>query len=201
MLQTILNRSKKTGITITDNFATTQDTISLDVVSLKSPATTFASGKGEEDAVETAMHRKGLRAQRSKTKTAGVGYVNGITTNNKSYKDAMNKAMDKFNSKKYKAAIRNFNVALVFDSNNNKALYYLSHSYYELKEYENAIQNLDKILVSLINEYYSKARFMKANILIIQKKNKEAKTLLLQIINENDEMKARAEEALKGIDN
>lgn len=69
----------------------------------------------------------------------------------------IDKALEKFNSKKYKSAIKLFEEIISSDSNNYEALYYNALCYYELKNYEKAIVFLGEIISNEGNAYYGKA--------------------------------------------
>ncbi len=112
---------------------------------------------------------------------------------------AMDLALEKYNSQKYRSASKLYEEIISSDSINFKAIYYTALCQYELENYDNAVIYLDKVLSNHENPYYSKAEIKKAEILILQHKHPEAESLLQKIINSDGEYKPEAEKLFKQI--
>lgn len=113
-----------------------------------------------------------------------------------SYRADVKKGKKRYGSKDYNQAVLFYSKALQAKPEDREALYYLGCSYLELNKPDLAIIQFDKLINSGAGLYYDGARYNKANALIKQNKNTEAKILLEKIIQTSAEYKKRATQTL-----
>ena len=111
----------------------------------------------------------------------------------------LGKAISKFNSGKYKSAVKLFEKKILQMPNNYQAIYYAAVCYFELKKYEKSLDKFNSIISAKNIEFYEIAQLKKAEILIIHKKYADAELLLEEIIDNNGKFANEAFELLKKI--
>ena len=146
------------------------------------------------------------------TSVADMASVSGVTTESAKsgaditskpdtdfYKTELKAGKKKYRSKEFDQAVLLYTKALQTKATDREALYYLGCSYLELNKTDLAIVQFDKLINLGKGLNYDGARFNKANALIKQNKNTEAKIILEQLIQTSNEYKAKAEKALEKI--
>lgn len=122
--------------------------------------------------------------------SAGINYVS-----------MRNSGLLSYNIKSYKEAAIEFDKYLKYKPEDYEIIYKSGMSYYFQKKYTSAISRYNKIIKGDINKYIEDAQWYKSIALINIGKEKEALTLLNQIVFKNGKYQKRALDAINQLEN
>ena len=111
----------------------------------------------------------------------------------------LNECMLNFNTGNYRKAIDNFNKLLNVFPDDLNALFYSGVSYYKLGKYDNALNNLQKVLAHRNNVFTEEAEWYLALSLINNENRNEAMIVLQRIVNQKGFYSEKASAKLKSI--
>jgi len=140
--------------------------------------------------VKDAKMERDSKSRRSKTTSLSAN------TDLSRINNLLIKAIEKYESEKYRASVNLLKKVLDESPENHVAHYYIAASCFELKEYNSTILYLNKILDNPESEYSVKAMFLKAKTLIQLDDPANARTLLQKIVDDNGELKEDAKKLL-----
>lgn len=101
-----------------------------------------------------------------------------------SYVDYLDESMEYFENSNYKKALKRFNTILTFYKDDINAHFYGGLCYYNLGQYEKAIEHFDNSYNIEFGNFRQEANWFKAKALIELKETEKAKLLLERIIDE-----------------
>jgi tetratricopeptide (TPR) repeat protein len=104
-----------------------------------------------------------------------------------------------FKQKKYDACIVLLNKVNDFNKTDVNCDFYLGMSYYYKKNYAMSLQHFDACVNNLNNSFLQEAMYYKALSLLGQGSKKEARDLLIKIIQEKEFYSEKARVALEGL--
>ena len=111
----------------------------------------------------------------------------------------MANAMQYYSQNKYPQAIALFDLVIDQVEDQNDALLYRGISYLEENELKKAVKDFNILIKSNNPEYLEVAKWYKSLALVKQKKNKEARQLLQEVVNMNGVYKEKALNVLKDL--
>lgn len=82
----------------------------------------------------------------------------------------------------------------------NTALYYLGMTYFSIKEYNKAVDCFDKLLDDKSNAFYELALWQKSSALLVQLKKRQARAVLVKIVEYNGNFRSQAQDKINEID-
>jgi TolA-binding protein len=117
-----------------------------------------------------------------------------------SYVDYLDESMEYFEGSNYKKALKRFNTILETYKHDINAHFYGGLCYYNLGQYEKAIEHFDKSYNIEFGNFRQEAQWFKAKALLELNKTKDAKHLLNRIVSENKFYAKEAQKLLQSID-
>ncbi len=121
--------------------------------------------------------------------------------NKEKYRSLRESALLSYDLKIYDEALTDFLKYLEYKPNDTEILYKSGISYYNLKKYNKAILQLNKVIDGFSGKYTQDSEWYKANSLIKLGKKEEAKTILNKIITENGKYQNKALDLLNSFEN
>lgn len=135
--------------------------------------------------------------------TRGTNIKYKKSVNNKEiekYKSLRESALLSYSMKIWDEALKDFNGYLKYKPNDYEIIYKSGISYYNLKNYNKAVNRFDKVIHEGINRYVENAEWYEAKSLIKLGKNSEAKILLNKIIVKNGKYQNQALDLLNSLE-
>jgi len=108
-------------------------------------------------------------------------------------------ALVKFNSQQYDNAAKLFNVLAKHNENDVNALFYGGVCYFNMSNYEKALDYFTRVLSNANGSFYEEAKWYKAQTYLKKHDVDNARKLFAEIVSENGFYKEQAKEKLKGL--
>lgn len=132
------------------------------------------------------------------TPSAFAGSTSNSVTSAFNY-TAYDAGVSAFKSGKYSVALDSMNIVLRSQSTNTNANFYAGAAQYELKNYAQALANLNIATLNRQGLLYEDALWYKGNTLLKMDNKEEAKSTLKKVVKKNGKYKQQAEMLLKGL--
>ncbi len=136
------------------------------------------------------------------TTTRGADFKRKNTVNKKEiekFKSMRESALLSYSMKIWDEALKDFNSYLKYKPNDYEIIYKSGVSYYNLKKYNKAVTQFNKVISEGINRYVENAEWYKAQSLIKLGKKSEAKIILNSIIVKNGKYQNQALDLLNSL--
>jgi len=134
--------------------------------------------------------------------TRGAGFKRKSTIDKKEiekFKSMRESALLSYSMKIWDEALKDFNSYLKYKPNDYEIIYKSGISYYNLKKYNKALIQFNKVIGEGINRYVENAEWYKAQSLIKLGKKSEAKIILNTIIVKNGKYQSQALDLLNSL--